>query len=430
MEYRIENEAQGTHCLICSYSEAEVLDIWKKAANRFSSSFRLPGFRPGKAPLAVLEKQFGSQISDMVTDTLVGRAVNEALKTSDVMPVTRFDFKGENAMRGKQFSFEIRFGVLPEFECPVLESLRVEEAEPVADPVQEGLFMRELLSRAADTVEVKEGTPQDGDIVAGDVKGTVNGNPVPGLNGPCRIRLMAVAPGEKAPDLDPIFRGLHIGETGKGSTICPDNYPEPSLRGKPIELAVTLRKIERETLPELNDETARKLGFRSIETMQMSAHEQALDMDRLHKRSQAMKSIQNVLENWQGFDAPALMVTECERDAMRRSRQYLQQKYGDSDTLKNSLAQMKQEAAEAGARKARCRALLLRWARVHGITLAPEELDAVLRGRAARQNKAPEEYLLTAARTGEVFDIQAAMLEEKALYALYDAIRNAQKSTE
>jgi len=430
MEYRIENEGQGACRLVCSYTDAEVLKTWKNAANSFASSFRMPGFRPGKAPLAVIEKQFGRQISDMVTDTLVARAVSEALKSSDVMPVTRFDFQGGNAMRGNEFRFDILFGVLPDFDCPALDEIKVEEAAPAADPVQEGLFMREFLSRAAETVEITEGTPQDGDIVSGDVKGTVNGNPVPGLNGPCRMRLIAVAPGEKAPDLDPIVRGLHIGETGKGSTLCPDNYPEPSLRGKPIELSVTLRKIERETLPELNDETARKLGFRSIEAMQMRAHEQALDMDRMHKRSQALQSIQAVLENWQGFDAPASMVTECERDAMRRSRQYLQQQYGDSDTFKSSLAQMKQEAAETGARKARCRALLLRWAREHGVALAPEELDAVLRGRAARQNKSPEEYLLGAARTGEVFGIQAAMLEEKALYALFDAIRNTANAAE
>jgi FKBP-type peptidyl-prolyl cis-trans isomerase (trigger factor) len=148
----------------------------------------------------------------------------------------------------------------------------------------------------------------------------------------------------------------------------------------------------------------------------------------MHKRSQALQSIQAVLENWQGFDAPSSMVTECERDAMRRSRQYLQQQYGNSETFKSSLAQMKQEAAEAGARKARCRALLLRWARTHGVALVPEELDAVLRGRAARQNKSPEEYLLSAARTGEVFGVQAAMLEEKALYALFDTIRNTEKA--
>ena len=423
MEYTLEKGERGFCRLACSLTEAEVQDAWKKAASHFGSSVAMPGFRKGKVPAAVLEKQFGHQMVDYATDTLVSRALEHAFAREGVLPVSGLDYEGGSAERGKAFSFTVGFCILPEFECPDLTELPVVFSEPVADPVQEELFLREMLTRGANKVQVTDGTPQDGDVISADVVGSVDGRPVPGLAGPCRMRLMPPREGERVPDLDRIVRGLRIGETGVGTTPCPDNYPEPSLRGRAIELSATLRSIERDELPELCDATARRLGFRNVEAMKFRAREQAADMDRLHKRSQALQVIQNALGEWQGFDAPELMVKQCQRDLLRRSTQYIQRQQDSGPDFVASMAQMRAEAAVAAVRRARARALLLIWARQNSIELPGNELDAVLRGRAARQNKHPEEYLLSVARTGEAFEIQAAMHEEKALYALFDAIK-------
>ncbi|MBQ4615728.1 MAG: trigger factor [Mailhella sp.] len=429
MEYSIQKNAQGECRLTCSFTETEVQAAWKKAAIRFGSSASMPGFRKGKVPMNVLEKQFGQAMSDFATDKLVSRAVEHALAREGLTPVTGLDYEGGNAERGKPFSFEMIFCVLPAADVPDLAAIPLHTAEAQADAVQEELFLREMLARGANKVQVTEGTPQDGDIISADVIGRVDGRPVPGLEGPCRMRLMPPVPGEKVPDLDPIVRGLHIGETGIGTTPCPDNYPEPSLRGRLIELSATLRSIEREELPELNDVTARRLGFRNVEAMRFRAREQAMDMDRLHKRSQALQGIQQALGEWEGFEAPALMVKHGQRDALRHATQYMRRQSGEDSKFVESMAQMKAEADDAGLRKARCRALLLSWARKAGVELPKNELDAVLRGRAARQNKHPDDYLLSVSRTGEVFEIRTAMHEEKALYALYDAIM-ARRSAE
>lgn len=421
MEYSMEKGALG-HCrLECSFSEADVQSAWKKAAAHFGSSVAMPGFRKGKIPPAVLEKQFGQQMAEFATDTLVKGAVGRALAKEGVSPVTAFSYEGGIAVRGQKFRFSVEFCIVSDVISPDLTEIALELAAPEADPVQEQLFLREMLARGANKVQVTEGTPQDGDIVSADVIGKVDGHAVPGLEGPCRMRLMPPVEGEKVPDLDPILRGLRIGERGVGSTLCPENYPEPSLRGRSIELYATLRSIEREELPELSDETARKLGFRNVEAMKFRAKEQALDMDRLHKRSQALQTIQNTLGQWNGIEAPELMVKQCQEEAFRRSTRYLRRNAA-IDTSSAAMAQMKAEADVQGAGRARCRVLLLSWAAQSGIELPQNELDAVLRGRAARQNKAPEEYLLSASRTGEAYELRAAMLEEKALYALFDAI--------
>ena len=225
MEYQLDIKDGGLRRLSFVCPAGEVLSEWKKAAAFFASSFRMAGFRPGKAPLEVVEKQFLQQISDGVTDTLVSRSVGEALKKESLVPAAGLDYEGGNAARGQDFHFSVEFCVLEERDLPDIEAIHIKEEEPQADPVQESLFVREILGRAAERTAVTEGHPQDGDIVQAEVTGKMDGRVVPGMNtGSCRMRLMPARPGERVPDLDPIVRGLTVGETGSGSTPCPDEW--------------------------------------------------------------------------------------------------------------------------------------------------------------------------------------------------------------
>ena len=424
MEYQLDRGADGRCRLDCTFSAAEVLTVWKKAAAPFSASFRMAGFRPGKAPLEVLERQFGRQIAEEATSALVEKAVDEALRKEGVLPVTGFTYGGGNAARGVPFAFSVEFCVLPEAELPPLETLSVKEHAPVADPVQEELFVRDILGRLGKKVSVTEGRPQDFDVVDAEVTGKIDGHVLPGMNtGPCRMRLTPTRPGERVPDLDPIVRGLGVGESGTGSTVCPDNYPDPSLRGRDIELTVTLRGMEREELPPLTEETAQKLGFRSVEALKASAHEQALMLSARHVRAEARAALVAELERMENVEVPAALTERCRREAMRRSRQYLSPQYASSESLKESLALMKEEAEEKAARKARVRVLLLGWARREGLDVAREELDRVLAARAARQNVDVESYRHSLALGGDVFEMRAAMLEERALDELLKKVR-------
>ena len=419
MEYQLEKGEGGLCRLRCSFSAAEVLAAWKKAAMPFSASFRMAGFRPGKAPLEVLERQFGHQIAEEATCALVEKAVNEALEREGVMPVSGFTYSGENASRGQAFSFGVDFCVLLDAELPELEKFSPSEEPVVADAVQEELFLRDMLGRLGKKVPVTEGRPQDFDVVEAEVTGRIDGHVLPGMNtGVCRMRLTPNAPGEKVPDLDPVVRGLNVGETGTGTTVCPDNYPDPSLRGRDIELTVTLRGVERTELPALTEESARQLGFSDVKALKAAAREQALAMAAGHARSERRAALMAALESREDFEAPSALIDRCRRDAMRLSRQYLSPQYESSDSLKKSLALMKEEADVTARKKARARALLLAWARREGIDVSGAELDRVLSARAARRNMDVSAYRRSLAPGGDVFELRAAMLEERALDAL------------
>ena len=426
MEHSIVMMEGGQCRLACSYTQEEVLAAWKSAASRFSSSFNIPGFRPGHAPLSAVEKQFGKQIAELVVETLVGRGIDTALAAGNVTPVTAVDYEGSTAERGKPFAFNVAFGTLPDYELPDLSSIRIPETEEQAQPEEEANVLRDILARVATRTEITEGQPQDGDIVNIEVAGEVDGKTVAGMkNGTFRMRLMPVKEGEKAPDLDPVVRALKIGETGYGSTICPADYPDPSMRGREIDVKVVLRGIEREELPELTDGVAVKLGFRNADAVRARAHEQALQMDKARRIQADRRAVLEALENWEGFEAPAYMVERTRRDATRASRQFLQSNFASPEQLKEALATMKEEATATAVKKSRGKALLLTYARHEGIEVSPAEMDMVLKHRAARQNMSFEEYRLGITRTGEMFEIRATVLQERAISAILEKARKA-----
>ena len=130
MEYKLEVEDGGLRRLSFTCPAGEVLSAWKKAAQPFSASFRMAGFRPGKAPLEVVEKRFYQQISDAATDALVDAAVDDALRRETLAPAAGLVYEGGNAVRGRDFCFRMECCVLENRDVPDLSSVHIKEEEP------------------------------------------------------------------------------------------------------------------------------------------------------------------------------------------------------------------------------------------------------------------------------------------------------------
>ena len=132
--------------------------------------------------------------------------------------------------------------------------------------------------------------------------------------------------------------------------------------------------------------------------------------------------LRDAIERQHEVNVPEALMNACRREIMLRSRQYLQRQFDSPDSLKTTLALMKQEAGEKAERKARARMILLTWAEKKGLRLDENAYDRVLAGRAARRNMDAASYRLSLARSGELFELRAGMLEEKALDELMKAV--------
>ena len=424
MAHSIEVVSPVSRKISVTVPAEEVNAALNAAAREVGASVTLPGFRKGKAPVSVIEKRFAGEVLSRASETLVERRVADILKEEDIKPLSRLDYNGDQITRGKDFNFSFSFETLPDdIRLPEdLSALSVEMDSSEATEEEVEAFTRRLLKRTAPLEEVKEARlPENGDIVTIDVDGDVEGKSVPGMKVEnYSIQLSEPAEGKELSELDNIIRGLHAGEEGTGTMVCPEDHIDESLRGKTVNLRVKLNKISREILPELDEDYAKKLGFPDLAALKKMLADQASHNKVASARSAAeQKLIASALEG-QDFPLPEAVVKNQQVEYENEIREYLSQQGLDKAAIDESVKNMEGEIRTRGEERARVQVFLTALARREKLEVSAQEVDMQIM-QMAREYKQDFRKLREALyQNGAVNDIQDRMLNSKAMSLMFD----------
>ena len=424
MAHSIEVVSPVSRKISVTVPAEEVNAALNAAAREVGASVTLPGFRKGKAPVSVIEKRFAGEVLSRASETLVERRVADILKEEDIKPLSRLDYNGDQITRGKDFNFSFSFETLPDdIRLPEdLSALSVEMDSSEATEEEVEAFTRRLLKSTATLEEVKEARlPENGDIVTIDVDGDVEGKSVPGMKVEnYSIQLSEPAEGKELSELDNIIRGLHAGEEGTGTMVCPEDHIDESLRGKTVNLRVKLNKISREILPELDEDYAKKLGFPDLAALKKMLADQASHNKVASARSAAeQKLIASALEG-QDFPLPEAVVKNQQVEYENEIREYLSQQGLDKAAVDESVKNMEGEIRTRGEERARVQVFLTALARREKLEVSAQEVDMQIM-QMAREYKQDFRKLREALyQNGAVNDIQDRMLNSKAMSLMFD----------
>ena len=424
MAHSIEVVSPVSRKISVTVPAEEVNAALNAAAREVGASVMLPGFRKGKAPVSVIEKRFAGEVLSRASETLVERRVADILKEEDIKPLSRLDYNGDQITRGKDFNFSFSFETLPDdIRLPEdLSALSVEMDSSEATEEEVEAFTRRLLKSTATLEEVKEARlPENGDIVTIDVDGDVEGKSVPGMKVEnYSIQLSEPAEGKELSELDNIIRGLHAGEEGTGTMVCPEDHIDESLRGKTVNLRVKLNKISREILPELDEDYAKKLGFPDLAALKKMLADQASHNKVASARSAAeQKLIASALEG-QDFPLPEAVVKNQQVEYENEIREYLSQQGLDKAAIDESVKNMEGEIRTRGEERARVQVFLTALARREKLEVSAQEVDMQIM-QMAREYKQDFRKLREALyQNGAVNDIQDRMLNSKAMSLMFD----------
>ena len=358
------------------------------------------------------------------TETLVEHRVADILKEEDLKPMSRLDFEGEQITRGKDLAFSFTFETLPDdIKLPEdLSALTVEMGSSEATEEEVAAFTQRLLKSTATLEEVKEARlPENGDIVTIDVDGDVDGKSVPGMKVEnYSIQLAEPQEGKELSELDKIIRGLHAGEEGTGTMVCPEDHIDETLRGKTVDLRVKLNKISREILPELDEDYAKKLGFPDLDSLKKMIADQANHNKVSTARTEAeRKLISSVLEG-QTFPLPEAVVKSQQEEYENEIRNYLSQQGLDKAAIDESLKNMAEECRKQGESRARVVVFLAALARREKLEVTAPEVDMQIMQMARQYNQDFHKLRETLYQNGAVNDIQDRMLNNKAMNLMFD----------
>ncbi len=230
-----------------------------EAVRHLARRTRIPGFRPGKAPRAVVERSVGAPaILDEALDHLVQRAYRDALVEHDLTPLTNADIEIEQAEEGKPVIFTATVQVRPEVKLGDYKGFKFTPEIETIDASKVDKVIEELADQNATLAPVEDRGAQNGDYAVIGYVGTRDGVP---FEGGSSDRMPLILGDERLiPGFEANLLGLKPGESSGFDLTFPDDYAEASLAGQLAHFAVDMRELRVKVLPTIDDEFARSMG--------------------------------------------------------------------------------------------------------------------------------------------------------------------------
>jgi len=282
---------------------------------KLSRTVKADGFRPGKVPMSVVAQRYGYTVQYEVVNDRVGQAFNEAtneakLRVAGTPRITQNEQPSEG-----QITFEATFEVYPEVK---LGDLTAVEIERVSADVSEAAIDRtvEILRKQRRTFAQRpaaEGATE-GDRVTIDFEGKVDGEPFAG--GKADAFQFIIGEGQMLEQFDKAVRGMKIGDSKTFPLQFPADYQGQDVAGKEADFMVTMKKIEAQNLPDVDEAFAAALGIKegTIEGLRADV-KRNLEREvkfRLQARNKA--AVMDALSQAAELDVPkALVANELER---------------------------------------------------------------------------------------------------------------------
>ena len=372
---------------------AETVDAtFDRVLNRLTSKAKIEGFRPGKAPRALVEARLGASVlREEVVEVLVPDAVSQALKDQSINPIDNPDVQILELERGKPAKLKATVSVMPEVKLADASKLNVQA--PKLEVTEEMLERRiaELSEPLAEITPV-ERRVQTGDVVVMDIEVTVDGQVVESESR--KASEGEVKEGVLLPELLAVLPGAKVDEERTAEVKFPDDHSNPALAGKGATIKLTVRGVKEKKVPELDDDTAKQLSDGKQETAEAfreaqrsELNDQARSMEKLAHEQAIVKAlvdgsevdIPHALEDRELTAELQALERRLNRQGLRLDR-YL-------EYLGKTIAQWVEEARPEAAARLKVDLVLDAFAKGEGVEPTDEDVDAFL----AEQATADEE---------------------------------------
>lgn len=242
---------------------ARVAEARNKAAARVSKQVRIPGFRPGKAPAAMVKKAYAQAIDQEAVDQLLREAFEAVLAQEKLDLATQPHAHDVKFGEDDTLSFELHCEVRPTIALSKLEGFRVmrPKSEVTDEMVQEQLDR--LLEQRATWTPV-EGKPAEGDLVTVTLATAEDDGTIP----EGREYRLVMGAGQAIAGIEELVLSMSIGETKEQPVKWPEDFPDEAQRGKTKPVRATLSEIKKKSVPPLDDAFAAEMGdFASLDAL-------------------------------------------------------------------------------------------------------------------------------------------------------------------
>lgn len=408
----------------------EAKEINEKVENRLreiSARVKVPGFRPGKAPIKLLKQRYGPSVMGEVLERAVTDSSAQAINERGLRPAVQPKIEIDSFEDGKDLEYSMAVELLPEFEPMDFSKIELERVK-IAVPEEEVTSALERLAANRKESKALE-TPraaQSGDVVVLDFKGTVHGEALPGMAG--EDHHLELGSNTFIAGFEEQLIGAEVGEQRTVNVTFPEGYGNEKLSGQPAVFECTIKEIRESVPAELNDELATAMGAESLDDLKDKVKERlAQDYEGL-SRMRMKREILDQLAEGHDFEVPESMV-DLEFDAIWNQVQH-DREHGrvDPDDEGKDEEEMKGEYRDIAERRVRLGLLLSEVGRLNQIEVAQDEVNRAL-FQEAQRHPGQEQQVLEFYRSNPeaLAQLRAPLFEDKVIDFIIDLAKVSER---
>ena len=376
----------------------------------------LKGFRPGKAPVSFLKKQFGKSIMGEVVEAAVNEGSAKAIADNKLKPALqpRVEPVGsvEDVVDGKSdLTFKVIVDLMPEFDAADPAKLTVERlTADIADA-----DIDEALDRLAKNVRnfvTKDGEAAKDDTVVIDYEGSIDGVPFDGGKG--SDFSLTLGSGTFIPGFEDGLIGVKAGDSRDVKVTFPTEYHAPEMAGKDAVFAVTVKEVKSPEETPIDDELAKKLGLDDLATLKTRIREQLENDYKSASRLHLKRRVLDALDAAHSFPLPPAMVEHEFANIWAQVEEELKREGKTAADEGKTEDELKAEYRKIAERRVRLGLVLGKLGEQNGITVAGDEVQRAIMAR-ARQFPGQEQQVFQfyAQNQQAQAEIRAPLFEDK-----------------
>ena len=392
-------------------SADEVSKAMERVAKEFARLARVPGFRPGKAPIPLIKKRFAEDIKGEVLQTLVPQRVEKAVAEQKLTPVSQPQVDKVEYNEGQPVKFRASFEVLPEFALGNYKNLEIEMPEMQITDESVAETLAEMRQRAATFTPVEGRAVENDDFVQVKLHGTPEGggDPLQADSVLCHVGAE-----ETMEPFNENLRGANAGEHKNFDVEYPADYPDAKLSGKKFHYSVDVLGVKTKTLPEINDEFAKDVSdAASLEELKKKIRE-SLEHERDHRQKELQREkVLAELVKLHAFPVPDSLVEHQMDVRLERVVRSLAQQGVDPRAVNVDWVSLRRRQEERARDDVKAELVVDRIATEEQIDVTEEELQHELEHVASHGGESAEAIRARLTKQGALDRMKAKLRSDK-----------------
>jgi trigger factor len=369
-----------------------------KAAAEFAKRVRLPGFRKGKAPVAVVRRKYGDAIREQVLREVITDSWKATLDQEKLDPIADPHVHDLKFVTGAPLTFELHVELKPEIALSRTGGFTLTRAvRPVTDE-QVTEQLDELRRQRGAWMPLEGERPKPGDMATVDLATIADGTP--GEDHEYRV---VIGQGQAIPDVEEQIMQRLPGESAEADVRFPDDFPDEVKRGTTRRVRIALKDVKRQELPALDDAFAREVGdFDSLAALQKAVRDDLELNARREADAEVRRQLMEQIVKANDVPAPAGLV--------HRLIGAYAKAYSVPDDRLEAFAGEFRTLAEAQVRRD---LVMDHVARTQHLRATEEEIDDRVAEVAKRRNAQVGEVYSQLQKSGQLKELEQRITEDK-----------------